>query len=233
MSAIRLLFLLIWTLSLMCFAPLMILVTLNRQAPLYVARTLFSRGLLRIAGVKISVSGVENIPKNKPAIYVANHCSHIDIGVLCRVAPVNLHFIGKKELAWIPIVGWYMFIAGHIFIDRRNRRKAVTSLKTAALKIKSGKNVIMFPEGTRSKDGQLGTFKSGAFHLALDAGVNIIPIHINGTHGVWPATNNTITPGPITVHVGKPIDTSKYTKKTVKDLMAETRNAVEELERKA
>ena len=102
---------------------------------MHVARTLFSKGLLWIAGAKLSVSGVENIPKDKPVIYVANHCSHLDIGVLCRVAPVNLHFIGKKELAWIPIVGWYMFITGHIFIDRSNRRKAVTSLRAAALKI--------------------------------------------------------------------------------------------------
>jgi 1-acyl-sn-glycerol-3-phosphate acyltransferase len=229
MSAIRLFFLFVWTLSLMFFAPLMILVTFNRQAPLYVARTLFSRGLLRIAGADLTVSGKENIPKGKPAIYVANHCSHLDIGVLCRTAPVNLHFIGKKELAWIPIVGWYMYIAGHIFIDRSDRRKAVTSLRAAALKINQGKNVIMFPEGTRSKNGELASFKSGAFHLALDAGVNIIPIHIEGTHGVWPATSNKITPGKVNVKIGSPIDTSKYTKKTVKELMAVTHSAVEEL----
>jgi len=229
MSAIRLLLLFIWTLSLMALAPLMILVTFNRQAPLFVARTLFSKGLLWLAGAKLSVSGVENIPKNKPAIYVANHCSHLDIGVLCRVAPVNLHFIGKKELAWIPIVGWYMYITGHLFIDRSDRRKAVTSLRAAALKIKSGKNVIMFPEGTRSKNGKLASFKSGAFHLALDAGVNIIPIHIEGTHEIWPASRNIITPGKLNVHIGQPIDTSKYTKKTVKDLMVITHSAVEEL----
>jgi len=229
MSAIRLLLLFIWTLSLMALAPLMILVTFNRQAPLFVARTLFSKGLLWLAGAKLSVSGVENIPKNKPAIYVANHCSHLDIGVLCRAALVNLHFIGKKELAWIPIVGWYMYITGHLFIDRSDRRKAVTSLRAAALKIKSGKNVIMFPEGTRSKNGELASFKSGAFHLALDAGVNIIPIHIEGTHEIWPASRNIITPGKLNVHIGQPIDTSKYTKKTVKDLMVITHSAVEEL----
>jgi len=228
MSAIRLLLLFIWTLSLMSLAPLMILVTFNRQAPLYVARTVFSKGLLWIAGAKLSVFGVENIPKDKPAIYVANHCSHLDIGVLCRVAPANLYFIGKKELAWIPIVGWYMYITGHIFIDRRDRRKAIASLRTAALKIKSGKNVIMFPEGTRSKNGTLGAFKSGAFHLALDAGVNIIPIHIEGTHQIWPTTSNKITPGKLNVHIGKPIDTSKYTKKTVKELMTEARVSIQE-----
>lgn len=229
MSAIRLFFLFVWTLSLMFFAPLMILFTFNRQAPLYVARTLFSKGLLWIAGADLTVTGVENVPKGKPAIYIANHCSHLDIGVLCRVAPVNLHFIGKKELAWVPIVGWYMFIAGHIFIDRSDRRKAVTSLRAAALKINQGKNVIMFPEGTRSKDGELGVFKSGAFHLALDAKVDIIPIHIDGTYEMWPTHNNTITPGKLKVKIGNPIDTSKYSKKTVKELMNEAKSAVEGL----
>ena len=226
LSTVRLIFLFVWTLSLMLLAPLMILFTFNRQAPLYVARTLFSKGLLWIAGAKLSVAGTENVPKDIPAIYVANHCSHLDIGVLCRAAPVNLHFIGKKELAWVPIVGWYMFLTGHLFIDRSNRRKAIMSLKEAALKIKSGKNVIMFPEGTRSKDGKLGAFKTGAFHLAIDAGVNIIPIHIKGTHEIWPATNFKITPGKIDVCIGKPIDTKKYNKKTVKELMVDTQNAV-------
>jgi len=122
-----------------------------------------------------------------------------------------------------------MYITGHLFIDRSDRRKAVTSLRAAALKIKSGKNVIMFPEGTRSKNGELASFKSGAFHLALDAGVNIIPIHIEGTHEIWPASRNIITPGKLNVHIGQPIDTSKYTKKTVKDLMVITHSAVEEL----
>jgi len=229
MSAIRLFFLFVWTLSLMFFAPLMILFTFNRQAPLYVARTLFSKGLIWISGSKLTVYGAENAPKDKPVIFVANHCSHLDIGVLCRVAPVNLHFIGKKELMWVPIVGWYMVVAGHILIDRSNKRKAVLSLKQAAIKIKNGKSVAMYPEGTRSKTGQLSVFKKGAFHLAIDAGVSVVPVHIKGTHEIWPAKKNTITPGPITVHIGKPIDSSKYSKDTVRDFVAETRAAIEEM----
>ncbi len=90
----------------------------------------------------------------------------------------------------------------------------------------------MFPEGTRSKTGEIGPFKSGAFHLALDAKVNIIPIHIDGTYKIWPTHNNTITPGKINVHIGKPIDTGKYSKKTVKEFMADTRAAVEGLGQK-
>jgi 1-acyl-sn-glycerol-3-phosphate acyltransferase len=213
----------------MLIVPLLIPFTFNRQFPLYVARTLFSCGLLKIAGIKLTTNGVENVPKGKPVIFVANHCSHLDIGVLCRIAPVNLHFIGKKELIWIPVVGWYMFIAGHIMIDRSNKRKALESLKKAAIKIKNGKSVAMYPEGTRSKTGEMGKFKKGAFHLAIDAGVSIVPVHIQGTHEIWPSKVNKITPGPVTVHVGKPIDSSNYSRKTINDFVAEAKTAIEEM----
>ena len=216
----------------MVIAPLFIPFTLNRQFPLFVARTLFSSLVMKIVGIKLKVHGVENVPTDKPVIFVANHCSHLDIIVLCRSLPVNLHFIGKKELAWVPIVGWYMFIAGHIFIDRSNKRKAVESLKKAAVKIKNGKRVVMYPEGTRTKTGALGPFKKGAFHLALDAGVSIVPIHIDGTYNVWPAKSRTITPGDVIVRIGKPIEASKYSKKTIKNFMADAKLAIEELGKK-
>ncbi len=184
---------------------------------------------MKIVGIKLHVSGAENVPKDEPVIFIANHCSHLDIAVLCRSLPVNLHFIGKKELVWMPVVGWYMFIAGHIFIDRSNKRKAVASLKKAAQKIKNGKSVVMYPEGTRSKTGQLGPFKKGAFHLALDAGVPVVPIYIDGTYSVWPTKSNTITPGDVVVRIGAPIASSNYTKKTVKEFMADARSAIEKL----
>ena len=228
-SAIRLFFLFFWTFLLMLIAPLLIPLTFNRQFPLYVARTLFSSVLLKIAGAKLHTFGVENVPTDRPVIFIANHCSHFDIGVLCRVLPVNLHFIGKKELAWIPIVGWYMLTAGHIFIDRSNRKKAVESLKKAALKIKNGKSVVMYPEGTRSKTGEMGDFKKGAFYLAVDAGVSVVPIHIDGTYSMWPTHNNTITPGDVNVRIGKPIDSSKYSKGTIKDFVAEAKQAIKDM----
>ncbi len=222
-SAIRLFLMVFWTLSLMLIVPVFIIPTFNRQFPLMVARTFFTPVLMRIAGIKLKVYGVENVPKNKPVIFIANHCSHLDIGCLCRILPVNLHFIGKKELIWMPVVGWYMFVAGHIFIDRSNRKKAIVSLKKAALKIKSGKSVVLFPEGTRSRTGEIGEFKKGAFHLALIAGIEIVPIHIDGTFKVWSKNNFKITPGDVTMRVGKPIDSSNYTPQTIRDFIADAR----------
>ena len=231
-SAIRIFLLVFWTLLLMLLIPLLIPITFNRQFPLYIARTLFSRGLLKIAGTKLTTYGIENVPIDKPMIFVANHCSHLDIGILCRIAPVNLHFIGKKELMWIPIVGWYMFIAGHIMIDRSNKRKAIESLKKAAIKIKNGKSVAMYPEGTRSKTGKMGEFKKGAFHLAIDAGVSVVPVYIKGAHEIWPTKVNIITPGDVIVRIGKPIDASNYTRKTVNSFVSETKTVMEELAKK-
>jgi 1-acyl-sn-glycerol-3-phosphate acyltransferase len=231
MSAIRLFFMLCWTFLLMLLAPLFIPLTFNRQFPLVIARTLFSKLALQIIGIKLKVKGVENVSKDKPVIFVANHCSHLDIIVLCRSLPVNLHFIGKKELAWVPIVGWYMFIAGHIFIDRSNRKKAVLSLRKAADKIKSGKCVVMYPEGTRTATGEIGGFKKGAFHLALDAEVDVVPVHIKGTFNVWPKKSTKITPGDVIVKIGKPIKSSNYTKKTIKNFMEDAKASIEEMGR--
>lgn len=232
MSLIRLFFLFVWTFLLMLIAPLFIPFTFNRQFPLFVARTVFSPGLLWIAGIKLEVNGKENVPLDRPIIFIANHCSHLDIGTLCRSLPVNLHFIGKKELAWVPIVGWYMWVAGHIFIDRSNKKKAIKSLEVASQKIKSGKSVVMYPEGTRSKNGKLGNFKKGAFHLAMQSGVPIVPVSIKGTYNVWPANSNKITPGNVSVEIGKPIESSNYSNETIKNFISDTRTVILEMHQK-
>lgn len=232
MSLIRLFFLFVWTFLLMLIAPLFIPFTFNRQFPLFVARTVFSPGLLWIAGIKLEVNGKENVPLDRPVIFIANHCSHLDIGTLCRSLPVNLHFIGKKELAWVPIVGWYMWVAGHIFIDRSNKKKAIKSLEVASQKIKSGKSVVMYPEGTRSKNGKLGNFKKGAFHLAMQSGVPIVPVSIKGTYNVWSANSNKITPGNVSVEIGKPIESSNYSNETIKNFISDARTVILEMHQK-
>lgn len=229
LSAIRLFFMMCWTLLLMLLAPLLIPFTWNRQFPLVIARTLFTSVLMKLAGVHLKTIGAEHVPSDRPVIFVANHSSHFDIACLCKSLPVNLHFIGKKELVWMPVVGWYMFVAGHLFIDRRNRKKAVLSLKKAAEKIKNGKCVVMYPEGTRTSTGEIGAFKKGAFHLALDAGVDVVPVHIKGTYEFWSKKTMKITPGDIVVTIGKPISTNNYSKKNLKDFVAEAKSAIEEM----
>jgi len=215
----------------MIIAPLFIPFTFNRQFPLLVARTLFAPVLMRIVGIKLHTVGQENVPKDEPVIFVANHCSHLDIACLCNAIPVNLHFIGKKELMWTPVVGWYMLVAGHIFIDRKSRVKAVASLKKASEKIRQGKSVVMYPEGTRSTTGEVGSFKKGAFHLAHQAGVKIVPVSIKGTYQVWSKNAKKITPGDVVVSIGKPIDSAQYAEGNLKELASAARAAIVEMHR--
>lgn len=228
-SVIRMIFMFLWTFSLMLIAPLFIPFTFNRQFPLMVARTIFSPVLMNIVGIKLKTVNKENVPLDEPVIFVANHCSHLDIACLCNALPVNLHFIGKKELMWTPVVGWYMLVAGHIFIDRKSRIKAAASLKKAAEKIREGKSVVMYPEGTRSSDGEVGSFKSGAFHLAVQAGVKIVPVCIKGTFSVWPKNSNKITPGNVVVKIGQPIDSTPFADKKLKGLVELAHNSITEM----
>ncbi|MBL1231861.1 MAG: lysophospholipid acyltransferase family protein [Vicingaceae bacterium] len=225
-SYLRITLMIIWTFSLMLIAPLFIPFVMNRQFPLMVARTVFAPVLMKIAGIDISVSGKENVPTDKPVIFVSNHFSHLDIGCLCYSLPKNLHFIGKKELIWTPVVGWYMWVAGHIFVDRTNKKKALKSITKAAKKISEGKSVVLFAEGTRSKTGKVESFKKGAFHLALQAGVDIVPVSIKGTYEVWKSGTNTITPGKVSVIIGKPIDSSKFDKNNINNFVTAVRESI-------
>lgn len=229
-AILRFLFMAIWSIPIMVVAPLFILFTGNPQFPLIIAREIYSPVLLKIAGTRIKVIGKANMPINEPVIVVSNHASHIDIPCLCYALPANLHFIGKKELKWVPFLGWYMWLAGHIFIDRSNRNKAVESMKQAAQKIKNGKTVILFPEGTRSRTGQMGKFKKGAFHLAFEAGVKIVPVYVEGTRKIWPAEKFSISPGEVVVNIGKPTDVSTFDKTDLGALMKDVQSKMEAME---
>lgn len=220
-----------WTFLLMLIVPFFILLTFNREFPLIVARVFYAPILMQLGGINLEIKGTENINSQTPAIYVANHCSYIDTACLCKALPVNLHFIGKKELIRIPIIGWYMLAVGHIFIDRKNKKNAIKSLKKAVQRIKNGKNVVMYPEGTRSATGEIGDFKRGAFQLALLAEVNIIPISIKGTYETFSKNDRLITPGgKVLIQIGKPITPLNYAANSVKDLASYTKKKIEEMQ---
>ena len=216
----------IWSAVLMVVSPLLIPVFMSRKVPLFVGRYVFSPVLLPVVGIDLTTNGAENVPQDRPVIFVSNHCSHFDIACLFRAVPRYIYFVAKKELLWTPFLGFHLWAAGHILIDRKNRAKAVKSLRKAAQKIKGGKCVTLYPEGTRSTDGEVGPFKKGAFHLAIDAGVDIVPIYIDGTFKIWPKGRFTIKPGKVTVNIGKPITTANYTKQTSNEFAQKAREEV-------
>ena len=188
------------------------------------ARRIWAPGMCFFYGAKIKKSGLENIDRSKPYIYIANHQSFLDIPVLFYALQVNFYFVAKEELKKMPFLGWYMMAVGMIFVDRGDRRKAIISMKKAAGLIEGGKNVIMFPEGTRTRTGEVGQFKKGTFHLSAMTNVDLLPVKLENTGKVWDPNNQKITPGQVFVKVGKSIDTSSLNGNTMNEFIEEVRN---------
>lgn len=178
---------------------------------MFVVQRLWSPVLIWAGGGQVTMVGRENLDPSKPAIYVSNHQSTLDIPVIFRhLWPVDLRFVAKKSLQYVPVLGWYMWLSGFVFVDRGNHGKAIASLDAAAKRIHDGTSVVVFPEGTRSDDGRILPFKKGPFAVAMKANVPLYPVTIEGTRKVMPKNSWAIVPGPITIRLGKPIDPAEF-----------------------
>ncbi len=164
----------------------------------------------RLAGMRVTLRGGENLAARQPYILAANHQSQFDIFALQGYLNIDFRWLAKKELFKIPVFGLGMRQAGYIPIDRSRGREAVKSLYAAAERIAAGASVIIFPEGTRSPDGHLQKFKSGGMVLAIKSGVPIVPVAICGTHDILPKGKLLARPGSVTINVGRPIATSNF-----------------------
>jgi len=182
--------------------------------------------ILKLSGVHVEVIGLENVSARKPQVFMSNHQSDFDIFIVLAFIPGQFRWIAKKELFRYPIFGKAMRNAGYIEMDRQNHEKAMKSIEMAAQKIREGKSVMSFPEGTRSRDGRIKAFKQGMFHLALQAGVPIVPISIIGASEIMPKRSLKINPGKITMVIGKPIDVTPYSGETRQELMEKVRNVI-------
>jgi 1-acyl-sn-glycerol-3-phosphate acyltransferase len=185
----------------------------RRRAMSKIAQGYF-RHMTRIWGVEHEIQGWEDLPADiregrQPVIYIANHTSYLDAMMLACYLPNHPVFLAKIEMLFIPVLGVACWMGGAIFINRRNRPKAIQSLQRAAGKIRAGATIAAFPEGTRTRDGQLLPFKKGIFNLALDAGVPIVPLGLTGGFEMLPAKAWRVKPGTFRIHVGQPIATSE------------------------
>ena len=179
----------------------------------------WSKIILWGSGVRVTISGLDVIDKEKSYIYIPNHLSFFDIFALLAYLPVDFKFILKKELMRVPILGWAMRRAKYISIDRSSAAKAKSTFKQAVERIRSGASIVIFAEGTRSKDGHLQPLKRGAFYLALESGTPIVPVAIKGTNKIMPKGSFTLKKGSITIQLGKPIETINYSSHTMPDLI--------------
>jgi len=183
----------------------------------------WAKGILRVCGIAVAVSGKENVEPEIPRVYMVNHQSYFDVFVVLACLPLDFKFLLKEELMRIPLLGPAMKRAGYIGIERDDPRKAIKSMNLAAERIRGGASVLIFPEGTRSLDGRLGSFKKGGFNLALKSGCDIVPVFISGTARIVPKGSLKIEKGNVKLSVGRPIPLSGYNRKNVAQLMDEVR----------
>jgi 1-acyl-sn-glycerol-3-phosphate acyltransferase len=184
--------------------------------------------VLPTCGVRVVHEGTEHVDPRRSYVFMANHQSLFDTAVLIHTLPVSFRFVAKRELTRIPFFGWALAASDHVLIDRSRRERSVRSLRRAVERIRAGTNVIIFPEGTRSSTGELGEFKSGGFHLAIEAQVPILPVTVSGSRRITPKHSLRIESGDVKVVYGKPIETRGLELEERKALKDVVRRAIEQ-----
>jgi 1-acyl-sn-glycerol-3-phosphate acyltransferase len=203
-------------------------VTRSGDLPIWFARRAWSVLGLWLAGARVEVVQMPALPPG-PVIFASNHESALDIWVLFKTLPRGFRFIAKQELFRLPVFGWYLALGGHIPVDRTNRARAVTSLRRAGQAVRAGTSLVVFPEGTRSRDGRVQPFKKGPFVVAKEAGVPVIPVAISGSGAITPSKVVAVHPGTIRIAAGEPVDPARFPDKEA--LLAEVRGRIIALHR--
>ncbi len=189
----------------------------------------WSRQILRAAGTPVTVEGLEHVPRGQPLVYASNHSSMFDIWALCATLPGSVRFVAKRELTRIPLLGGAMRAAGHIAIDRALKKRAFEAYGQVAATIRRGFSAVVFPEGTRSRTGELLPFKNAPFALAVTAQVPIVPVYVHHTFEILPKGRYVLRPKPIRLLVARPIPTAGMTLEDRDRLRDLTRAAILEL----
>lgn len=221
------------------FAPVVVVITLVLAGVTLVLRpVLGARTVSRLTGVswarliswctpmKVRVEGRDNVDPEQSYVLACNHQSHYDVLVLYGWLGVDFKWVMKQELRHIPGLGPACASLGHIFIDRSDHQAALRSLEEAKRRIVNGTSVMFFPEGTRSPNGRLLRFKRGAFRMALDLGLPILPLTINGTRDVLPARSVDLTPGAARLVIHPPIPTEGLENADLPELMNTTKESI-------
>ncbi|MCC6502831.1 MAG: 1-acyl-sn-glycerol-3-phosphate acyltransferase [Deltaproteobacteria bacterium] len=187
---------------------------------------LWARSIIAVSGVKVSVTGLENVPRDRAVLFLSNHQGAFDIPAIQSVLPVHFLWVAKKSLFKVPVVGWSMSLTGYISIDRDNPAEAVKSMEEASGRMGEGISVVIFPEGTRSETGALLPFKRGAFMLAKKSGVPIVPVAIQGTNRIKKKGSFLVNPAKVRISIGRPIPIGASDEKELRNM---TKRQIEEM----
>ena len=175
----------------------------------------YLRGTARAFGVRLELLGWDALGEElrsgrRPAVFIGNHTSLFDPPLMIATLPCRPVFIAKRELARVPFLGWVIWLAGFIFIDRSHRGAARQSMEKAVARVRAGQSIVAFPEGTRSRDGRLLPFKKGPFILALEAGVPVVPFAVHGGSEILPKGAWRAQSGSYRISLGAPLEPSDF-----------------------
>ncbi|MEW6719013.1 MAG: lysophospholipid acyltransferase family protein [Thermodesulfobacteriota bacterium] len=187
---------------------------------------IYSGIALFVFGVKVEVRGLDRVDRSAPYVFMANHISYVDPPSLAYAIPHPMFWVFKKELARIPVFGWVLLSLGQIMVDRSDARQARGAMANAAEGLRGNQSILIYPEGTRSKDGNLQPLKKGGFHIAIRTGLPIVPVRISGSGDVLPHGAIAARPGRVVVELFDPIPTAGRAEAEIPELMARVRDAL-------
>ena len=189
----------------------------------------WARTCVWASGSRLNIIGAENLQKHSVAVYAANHTSYMDTPVVFAALPFQFRILANKELWSTPFVGWYLGRSGQIPIDTENPRATLSSLGVAIKALRAGMPLFVFPEGSRTPNGELQTFLSGAAYLAIRAQVPLVPIALSGVYDLLPIHARHFYPGELTLAAGEPIETTGLTPRDTETLTLKLRTVIERL----
>ena len=189
----------------------------------------WARVCVKISGSPLTIRGAENLHKHPVAVYAANHTSYMDTPVVFSALPFQFRILAKKELWSLPFIGWYLNRSGQIPIDTENPRAALSSLSAGVKALRLGMPLFVFPEGSRTPNGDLQAFLSGAAFLAIRAQVPLVPVALSGVYDLLPIHTHHFYPGDLTLSAGTPIDTTGMTIRQADELTAKVRAEIARL----
>ena len=191
----------------------------------YWAKTIF-----KTMNINVRVIGLDKLDRNADYIFAPNHASSLDIPLILGFLPFWIVPISKIELKWIPFLGWAMQAAGHVFVDRRDHEKAMLSIaKIKNSLLKNPRSILIFPEGSRTNDGKVNQFKTGGLSIGISTKISIVPVAIGGTFESLSKHSKKFVNKLLTINIGSPLDTRKYSLDDRKDLAIIVNNEVKKL----
>ena len=191
----------------------------------YWAKTIF-----KTMNINVRVIGLDKLDRNADYIFAPNHASSLDIPLILGFLPFWIVPISKIELKWIPFLGWAMQAAGHVFVDRRDHEKAMLSIaKIKNSLLKNPRSILIFPEGSRTNDGKVNQFKTGGLSIGISTKISIVPVAIEGTFESLSKHSKKFVNKLLTINIGSPVDTRKYSLDDRKDLAIFVNSEVKKL----